>query len=266
MDDNQFRKVLDHLNYSWEGYRKVSKGVKKRIYRHMQRLGCRNIIDYLNILDHQEDCRQECELLMTVSISRFFRDRRLWEMLEHRWMPDIILKNPLKIKVWSAGCACGEEVYSFMIVWEQLKKRFASLPQLAVVATDRHPGYLERARKGIYNLSSLKEIALDSRANFFESRKGAKQFVIKSEMKSNIHWKLHHLLTDPPTSDNNVIFLRNNVLTYCRKEVQKSALSGIVKGLTPSGLLIIGCHEILPFKTPELKPIQPFSYVFQKEE
>lgn len=266
MDDDQFRKILDHLDYSWEGYRKVRKGVKKRIYRHMQRLGCQNITDYLNVLDHRENCRQECVLLMTVSISRFFRDRRLWEILEHQWMPDIISKDPLKIKVWSAGCACGEEVYSFKFVWENLKKRFVSLPKLEVVATDRHPVYLERARRGIYNLSSLKEIALDSRAVFFESRKSTTQFVIKSELKSNIHWEIHHLLTDPPISDNNIIYLRNNLLTYYRQEIQKSALTSIVKGLTPGGLLIIGCHETLPFKTAELQPVPTFSYVFQKEE
>ena len=107
MDDDQFRKLLEYLDYSWSGYRKVRKGVKKRICRHMQQLGCRNTPDYLHVLDQQENRRQECELLMTVSISRFFRDRRLWQMLEHQWLPAMIAKNPSKMKVWSAGCAAG---------------------------------------------------------------------------------------------------------------------------------------------------------------
>ena len=84
MDDAQFRKLLEFLRYSRAGYRRVRKGVKKRIQRHMQRLGCRDITAYLSLLENQADCRYECELLMTVSISRFFRDRRLWQMLENQ--------------------------------------------------------------------------------------------------------------------------------------------------------------------------------------
>ena len=262
MDDDQFRKLLEYLDYSWAGYRKVRKGVKKRVRRHMQRLNCRDVTAYLGILDLQPTSRQECELLMTVSISRFFRDRRLWEMLESRWLPQIIASNPLKLKVWSAGCSCGQEPYSFKIVWEHLKKHFESLPPLEIMATDRHPGYLEQALAGSYNFSSLKEVAVEDRAVFFESRKHTKQFVIRDELKSDIHWKIHHLLTDPPGTDFNIIFLRNNVLTYYRKEAQKKALYRILNCLSPGGLFIIGCHETLPFKTDRLDSMDRFPYVF----
>ena len=265
MDDIQFRRILDHLSYSWAGYRKVRKGVKKRIYRHMQRLDCRNVADYLDILDRREDRRQECELLMTVSISRFFRDRRLWEILENQWLPDIISKYPAKIRVWSAGCACGEEAYSFKIIWEQLRNRIDSIPQLQMMATDRHPGYLEKARKGVYSVSSLREVAPEERAIYFKSAKGTKQMAIKSDLKNNICWRIHHLLTAPPGSDYNVIFLRNNILTYYRQKIQKRSLNQILNCLSPGGFLIIGLHESLPFNTPALISMPPFSFAFKKE-
>ncbi len=264
MDDIQFQKLLDFLGYSWAGYRKVRKGVKKRIRRHMQRLGCRDVTAYLILLDHQAASRHECELLMTVSISRFFRDRCLWQMLEYRWLPDIIAREPLQINVWSAGCACGEEVYSFKIVWERLKTRFESLPMLELLATDRHPQYIGRARSGIYNRSSLREVAADVRTGFFESRKGSKQFAIKEELKSDIRWEVGHLPTEPSGSVFDVIFLRNNILTYCRRESQIRALSSILNCLAAGGLFITGCHEGLPFKTGELVPLAELSYVFQK--
>ena len=263
MHDAQFRNLLDHLGYRWAGYRKVRKGVKKRIYRHMQRLGCRNVAEYIATIDQQKDSRQECELLMTVSISRFFRDRRLWQMLEEQWLPDIVAKNPPKIKVWSAGCAGGEEAYSFKIVWERLASHMVSLPQLEILATDRNPRYIERARSGIYSPGSLKELSLHSRASFFETLKGAKRYAVKERLRSNISWKVHHLLTDPPGSNYNIIFMRNNILTYYRHDIQKRALSGILPCLLPDGLLIIGCHESLPVKTPRLIPMLPFAYVFQ---
>jgi len=265
MDDDQFRKLLEYLDYSWPGYRKVRKGVKKRIRRHMQQLHCRDISAYLKVLDLQPDRRRECKLLMTVSISRFFRDRRIWEMLENRWLPHIIARNPLKMKVWSAGCGCGQEPYSFKIVWEHLKMHFDSLPKLELVATDRHPRYLELALSGVYNRGSLKELADEDRAGFFESCKGGKQFVIRDELKSDVQWKIHHLLADPPGVDFNVIFLRNNVLTYYRPGAQKKAVINVLNCLTPGGLLIVGCHETLPFKTDRLIPMDRFPNVFCKK-
>lgn len=80
---------------------------------------------FLAELEQNDETRHGCELLMTVSISRFFRDRRFWETLEKTLLPDIIQRQrPYeKISVWSAGCACGDEVYSFMIVWDRLRDR-----------------------------------------------------------------------------------------------------------------------------------------------
>ena len=266
MDDAHFRKLLDYLGYSWAGYRKVRKGVKKRIGRHMQRLGCRHITAYLNLLEHQADLRIECELLMTVSISRFFRDRRLWQLLEQRWLPDIIAENPLKMAVWSAGCACGEEVYSFMIVWERLKTRFESMPTLEVLATDRHPQYIERARSGIFNRSCLREVAADESTGVFHSRKGSKQFLIKDDFKNGIRWEIGHLLTEPPPGLGfNIIFLRNNILTYYCQKTQIRALDPIINCLRTGGLFIIGCHESFPLEIKELIPMAKCPYVFKKK-
>jgi chemotaxis methyl-accepting protein methylase len=264
MDDDQFRTLLEYLQYSWPGYRKVRKGVKKRIQRHMQQLSCRHVTDYLKILDLAPDRRHECELIMTVSISRFFRDRRLWEMLKGRWLPDMIANAPPELKIWSAGCACGEEVYSFKIIWEQMGQRFEHLPTLELLATDRHPQYLERARSGIYNRSSLKEVAPEWRQLFFERHKGTRQYKIKGHLKIHICWEIHHLFADPLGSGFNIIFLRNNVLTYYRQEAQKKALTGILNSLSPGGLLIIGCHETLPFQPATLRMVSELSYVFQK--
>ena len=58
MDDLQFRQLLDYFCYSWDGYRRVRKGVKKRISRHMQQLGCRSVDEYFHILERDEGVRQ----------------------------------------------------------------------------------------------------------------------------------------------------------------------------------------------------------------
>ena len=158
MDDHQFRQLLNRIGFSWRGYRRVRKGVKKRIRRHMKALGCQDFEAYLRALDNDKVLRAQCEVLMTVSISRFFRDRGFWEIFENQILPEIIDRNRDRVKVWFAGCACGEEVFSFTILWDRLQDRFQDLPDLKLLATDMNLVYLERARLGLFSRSSLKEV------------------------------------------------------------------------------------------------------------
>lgn len=231
----------------------------------MNALGCHNITTYLAELDKSDDVREKCELLLTVSISRFFRDREFWKSLEKKYLPDLIDKNMQKIKVWSAGCACGDEVYTFKIVWDRLKNSLGHLPELEVIATDINPVYLEKARTGIYSSSSLKEVTEEFQSTYFIKKKGKKLFEVNASLKKNVIWKTHHLLSDPPGSQFDIIFLRNNVLTYYEDLLKKKVLIKILDSLAPYGFLIIGSHEFLPFKPKDLTAIAPHSFVFRKE-
>ncbi len=265
MDDQQFRQLLSHFGYSWSGYRKVRKGVKKRINRHMHQLGCRNMEAYLAKIDQSRETRQECELLLTVSISRFFRDRKFWHTLEKNLLPEMLESRAGKIKVWSAGCACGDEVYSFKIVWEGLKKSYDNLPKLEVLATDINPAYLERARTGVYSAGSLKEVKKELISKYFHRQKSKNQYAIKTSLAKDVAFKIHCLLLNPPGSNFDIIFLRNNVLTYYEDRLKKNALSNVLKSLAPSGLLVIGSHEALPDARHDLVRIAPHPFVYQKQ-
>jgi chemotaxis methyl-accepting protein methylase len=262
MNDEQFRLLLDYLGYSWDGYRRVRKSVKKRIRRHMQQLGCRQIQAYLDLLMLQAQIRQECEMLMTVSISRFFRDRYMWRMLEVHWLPGMLDGDPESFRIWSAGCACGEEVYTIKMVWERLRNASIWLPPLSILATDRSPARIARARLAIYNRSSLKEVSTSVRAAFFETLRGGRQYAVKDRYKTDINWEIRNLLTEPSDRRFQIIFLRNNILTYCRQAVHMEALVQILNSLVPGGLLILGRHERLPHGTAGIKPMDecPFAY------
>jgi chemotaxis methyl-accepting protein methylase len=243
MHDDQFRQLLDRFNYSWSGYRKVRKGVKKRISRHMQELNCPNINVYLNLLNQSVVVRQECERRMTVSISRFFRDRKLWHDLEEDILPAMIETEKKILRVWSAGCARGEEVYSFKIVWDRFMGKYAHEPGLRITATDIHPDYIEKARAGIYTQSSLKEVPADIREQYFDIGKSGNRFEVKAFLKKGIVWKVQDIFADPPGSAFDIIFLRNNLLTYYKEHKKKEGLNKVIKALAPEGLLIVGSHE-----------------------
>ncbi len=264
MNDAQFRQLLDRFEFSWSGYRKVRKGVKKRIGRYMTASGCRTMGAFLAELEQNHETRQTCELLMTVSISRFFRDRRLWETLEKTLLPDIIQRRSEKISVWSAGCACGDEVYSFMIVRDRLSKTCSHLPGFEVTGTDLNPAYLQRARAGIYSAASLKELTPEIRSEYFSQKPGKKVFQVKDSLKKDISWRIHHLLSDPPGRDFDIVFLRNSVLTYYEEKLKKRAFEKVLSRLAPGGILIIGSHESIPFETSDLAGVEAYPYVFRR--
>ena len=265
MNDEQFRQLLDYFQCSWAGYRKVRKGVKKRIARHMQELNCRHVKDYLDMIRQNDQERQECERRMTVSISRFFRDRKLWHDLENEILPRLIESEIDKLKVWSAGCARGEEVYSFQIVWERLKIRFDILPELKLIATDMHPEYIQKAQAGMFHKSSLREIPEAIRDDYFDRKKGGNRYDVKPIFKDNIVWRIQNLFSEPPGSGFHIIFLRNNLLTYYRTHRIKAPLIQILKSLSPGGWLIIGSHEKLPNETLRLTRNSSTPWAYRKD-
>jgi chemotaxis protein methyltransferase CheR len=204
----------------------------------MQQIGFRKIDEFLSAMEGNPDLRRQVEILMTVSVSRFFRDRKLWEALERHVLSGIIVKGDEKVRVWSAGCACGEEVYSFKIRLGYNAAAFERLPQLEFWATDMNPLYLEKARAGVYPQSSLKELPPAWRIGYFCHR-GESYFAVSDFLKEGALWKVHNLISDvPPQTGFQLIFLRNNLLTYYKEEFKIPARKRIIERLAPGGFLI----------------------------
>lgn len=265
LDDREFREILGKLNRSFEGYRRVRKGVKKRLRRHIQACQCKTVSDYLKLLEEDRDVRRQCEELLLVTISRFFRDRPLWDRLETRLLSTLLSAHQDPFSVWSAGCSCGEEAYSFRILWHRMKKPSDRLPRLYLLGTDANSASLERAKEGEYPASSLREVSQAVRKACFQSRKGGKRFRLLSEIKAGVTWRQHQLLDAPPGKKFQIIFLRNNLLTYYVDSLRIPALKAILTTLTPNGLLVIGAKEALPGDTPDLVPDKAIPYLFRKK-
>ncbi len=262
MDDLKFQQLLEYLDLSFSGYRKVRKGVKKRVNRHMQELGCRNVAEYLSILNNREDLVKDVRLLMTVSISRFFRDQHMWQVIEQEILP--LLIHNKSINIWSAGCACGEEVYSINIIKDRLKHVFPDFPEFRITATDMNPVYIQKAHIGVYPASSLREVPETWQNQYFNKKGRKKQFAVQEHLKENILWDVRSLESSPPISHFNIIFLRNNLLTYYTPHVQKNIFNTILDSLAPLGWLIIGSRETLPDECPDLKNLRSCAFIYRK--
>jgi chemotaxis methyl-accepting protein methylase len=263
MEDTQFRQLLDRFGYSWAGYYRVRKGVKKRLARRMNEIRCRNIEGYIEAIEGQREERIKFERLMTVAISRFFRDRKLWQIMQGRMLP-LLIKNTSRVKkVWSAGCASGEEIYSFKILLEGSRKSYHNISDIYILATDMSPEYLARAKAAVYSRSSMREVPEVIRSTYFETIARGR-YALRSWVKDGIVWQVHNLLSNPPGIAFDLIFLRNSLLTYYADEFKIPAITRIVNSLASGGFLIIGSHERMPIKVVGLKPWEESTIIFQK--
>jgi chemotaxis methyl-accepting protein methylase len=264
MDDPAFHHIISHFNLSRKGYRKVRKGVKKRLSRHMQELGCGSVDAYLDVLRRNAAAEEACRMRLTVSISRFFRDRGLWDDLAEKIVPGLTTGFTGRFRMWSCGCARGEEVYSFRILWERLARARGNLPELEVWGTDLNPEYLAMADRAVYTRSSLKEVPPEIVARWFDRVPGKQLYAVKPVLKTGVRFVRHDILTDaPPAPRFELIFVRNNLLTYYRRPEKHRALKAIAGVLSPGGALITGSHEKLPggFSGLEAAPDHPWIYV-----
>ncbi len=264
MKDDDFQSILKLFNLSWKGYRKVRKGVKKRLVRHMQSVGVKSVTEYIDLIGKNPQLHEECRICLTVSISRFFRDTELWSVLEQKILPEVISKNPALVKVWSAGCACGEEVYTFLIVWDRVVASMWKPPRLHVIATDINPEYIERAQRGIYERSSVKEVCGPIKKKYFNRVGSSGLFQVLDSLKRRVEWRVHDLTSGPPGDGFDIIFLRNNLLTYYCDPVKTKALRQIKNSLKNGGILIKGSHEQIPRAIQGLMPTDYHPHVFQK--
>jgi chemotaxis protein methyltransferase CheR len=265
MHELDFRLILDHFDLSPEGYRKVRKGVQKRIVRHMAALGCPTVAAYLKRLDADRVAQNEAWRLMDVSISRLFRDGPLWRSLEMEILPSLIAEHPRGVRVWSAGCALGQEVYSFAILRAMLGEKTTAMPPLELWATDVNPDYLERASEGIYPARALARVPAEAKTRFFRPV-GKASFRVADEIRKGIRWQIHDLTADaPPAQGFHMVFLRNNLLTYYRDEMIKAALTAIVDSLVQGGHLVIGRKERLPDFLKGFAPHAAVPCLYQKQ-
>lgn len=267
MDDRTFHLILTFFGLSWPGYRRVRKGVKKRLVQHMRECECQSVSEYLKLLEENPAAKKKAERLLTVSISRFFRDPEMWEALEtclaSRWAEDAEGAFIPPFKVWSAGCSCGEEIYSLKILWMRLEQRLPNVPPLMVWAGDTNPEVLEKAVAAVYPKSSVQNISTETLEKAFTAT--SKKFTVREFLKKGIRWLRHDFISDPPpASDFDLIFLRNNLLTYYLPSVILPAFSRISAALRTGGFLVIGLKEAVPLTGVPLKPRPEHPCIFEK--
>jgi chemotaxis protein methyltransferase CheR len=221
--------ALPRLRLRWAGFRKVRRQVCRRIVGRQAQLGV-GVAAYRARLEADPAEWPVLERLCRVTISRFWRDRGLFEALRDEVLnalgPDVV--------AWSAGCASGEEAYSLVLAADEAGVR------LRVLATDVDPVLLERARRASYPESSLRELPSDLRLHAFEAGR------LRPEYRARVEFVRHDVRTGSPDGPFDLVLCRNLVFTYFDEELQREVGGRLTPALRPGGALVVGAHETLP--------------------
>lgn len=262
---------LPKLRLRWAGFRKVRKQVCKRLNRRMKELNLLSLSAYRDHLLNRGEEWRVLDSLCKITISRFYRDRGIFDAIRSRILPalagDALEKREGEVRCWSAGCCSGEEAYTLQILWRMWKSpSFRSGLSLKVVATDADPALLERAGRGSFPESSLRDLPKEWIQQAF-IREG-KFYRIEKAFKENIEFLKQDIRVEFPEGFFHLILCRNFVFTYFEETLQREILERILGKLNPNGVLIIGSHESLPRGAIRVIPHPGLTrsfYVFQPE-
>jgi chemotaxis protein methyltransferase CheR len=230
--------ALPRLGLRWQGFRKVRRQVCRRVSRRIADLGLGEAGAYRSYLERNAQEWDALAGLCRVTISRFWRDRAVFEALRDLVLPEL----GSSVSAWSAGCASGEEPYSLVLAAAEAGV------QIHVVATDIDPVLLERARRGCYPESSLRDLPANLRARAFEDGR------LRPEYREPVDFLRHDVRDAAPGGPFDLTLCRNLVFTYYADELQREIGRHLASSVRAGGALVVGVHEALPDALDRLAP------------
>ncbi len=260
--DQFLREVAPSFGLQWRPFKR--RGLERRVKDRIVRVGLSHFEEYL--LKIRKDPEEQKHLLkiLKVTISRFFRDQEVFHAIGYSIIPTLLEeKNKKDFKIWSIGCASGEEPYSLSILWKEQFEKIWPRIHLSILATDIDEDLLERADQGKYKKSSLKEVPEDIFNRYFKMDNGF--YILDRAVHESVTFKRHDIIREEPFSGMDMAFCRNLAFTYFSKESQMDMLKKIGGSLREKGYLVIGKDESLPLTYPTLfVPVFPMEKIYKK--
>jgi two-component system, chemotaxis family, CheB/CheR fusion protein len=244
--DPTFEALLDHLRQSrgfdFSGYKRLS--LMRRFERRVAAVQAAGFAEYQDYLEvHPEEFAQLFNTIL-INVTAFFRDAAAWEYLAREIVPKILEgKTPDDpIRVWSAGCASGEEAYTLAILLAEALGPEAFRRRVKIFATDVDEDALNHARQAAYAEKDIQAISPGLRETYFEPANG--RFVFRAEFRREVIFGRHDLVQDAPISRLDLLVCRN-ILMYFNAETQSKILARLHFALGASGYLFLGNAEML---------------------
>jgi chemotaxis protein methyltransferase CheR len=253
--EQSFERILQHLQSALgldlTGYRRET--LRRRLAARLEQVGAPDLETYLVRLRSDTG---ECDRLvnaLAVHVSSFFRDPVVFEVLEQGVLPQIVERKKREggrdLRVWSAGCATGEEAYSLAILIDRVLKSASAEVLPLVFATDVNLEVLRRAEKGVYERAQLENAKLGVVDRYFLEKGG--RFEVVPDIRKVVRFSQDDLTKPGLLAPAESIFggfdlvACRNLLIYFSKKLQESVIEKLCGSLVPGGFLVLGASEHL---------------------
>ena len=235
-------------------------------------LGINDFQGYLETITNNE---AEADLLarsLNITYTEFFRNALTFANLEQWLLPNLINSKPRgsELRVWSAGCASGQEAYSIAMMLENAAEKRSEPFRYRIIATDISESALGFARKGEYSEEAVQTIRTKDINQFFE--RSGNTYIVGERLKKHVNFSRYDLLDPLSANPQESIFgnfdlvICSNVLFYYKPKCQSFILGKLINSLVSNGYLITGEAERQNvLKQGVLRAVVPPSPIFQKK-
>ncbi|WP_440946391.1 CheR family methyltransferase [Methanosarcina sp. T3] len=242
------RVVTESTGFNCEHYKEAH--FRRRINVRVRATNSENYEEYLRVLKKDSEEHEYLVKALTINVSEFFRNPETFGVIEKEVIPFLIRSRSdsmiKSIRIWSAGCATGEEAYSLAILLHKILGRDFDRYRISILGTDIDNSSLEKALKGIYGENVLKNVDASLKESYFI--KQGETYQVSEQLRSMIRFKRHDMLSESMSkfcANRFDLIICRNVMIYFKKEIQEQLQLNFHQVLNRGGFFVIGKAETL---------------------
>jgi two-component system CheB/CheR fusion protein len=263
--DPEFEALLRYIQESrgldFRGYKRTS--LRRRIALRMEAVGVEDFSAYQAHLEVHPGEFEDLLNTVLINVTSFFRDDEAWSVLRDRVIPQVLAnaKDERHIRVWSVGCASGEEPYSLAMLFAEAMGVADFCRRVKIYATDLDEEALKAARLATYQARDVEGVPPDYLERYFERTNN--HYVFQRDLRKCVIFGRHNVVNDAPISRIDLLVCRN-LLIYLESETQDVVLPRLHYALARDGFLFLGKAETQLARSALFNPVEMKHRIFTK--
>lgn len=244
--EDKFDALLQYLKHArgfdLTGYKRSN--LMRRVQKRMAAITLSDFADYVDYLEVHPDEFTHLFNAILINVTAFFRDPAAWDFVAQEVVPKIIeARGPRQqIRVWSAGCASGEEAYTITMILAEALGQEEFRERVKVYATDVDEEALAQARQALYSARAVEAVPPTLRTKHFD--RSGDRYLFNADLRRSVIFGRHDLVQDAPISRLDLLICRNTLM-YFNAETQAKILGRLHFAVREGGYLFLGQAELL---------------------
>jgi two-component system, chemotaxis family, CheB/CheR fusion protein len=255
------RYMRDSRGFDFTGYKRTT--LMRRVRHRMAQSGYETFEEYLDVLQASADEFSALFNTILINVTAFFRDPDAWEYIATDVIPRLLAERGPDdpIRVWSAGCASGQEAYTLAMLLAESLGAYAFRQRVKIYATDVDEDALTEARAAIYDGKAIEAVPPELLEKYFEQ--ASSRYIFHKDLRRAVIFGRNDLVKDAPISRVDLLVCRNTLM-YMNADTQRNVLGRLHFALGIHGTLFLGHAEMLLSHSDRFTPLNLKHRIFRK--